>query len=136
MVWVDNDTWVKAGIEWCDGEPKISCVITNRGFSDWSTQSYPGFDGGKTVSLRLRLHKVHPGAEQGPALVFEIEDPSRPGTWAMARIASLQSGDKPWEMGCMTFSPLAAGGDASFTDFQLGPKKTTAHHADASEMVH
>jgi regulation of enolase protein 1 (concanavalin A-like superfamily) len=136
MVWVDEQTWVKAGIEWCDGEPKISCVVTNDGFSDWSTQLYPGFDGGKTVSLRLRLHKVHPGPGQGPALVVEVADVATPDKWAMIRIASLRSGDKPWEMGLMTFAPMAAGCHTRFTELHLGPKEKLVHDADASEMVH
>lgn len=33
MVLVDEQTWVKAGIEYCDGVPRLSCVVTNDGFS-------------------------------------------------------------------------------------------------------
>jgi hypothetical protein len=34
MVLVDENTWVKAGIEYCDAEPRLSCVVTNEGFSE------------------------------------------------------------------------------------------------------
>lgn len=79
MIVVDEFTWVKAGIEWCDGEPKLSCVVTNDGFSDWSTQLWPHFDPvARTVSARVRVHRVLPGTDQGPALVFEAA-PMSPG---------------------------------------------------------
>lgn len=55
MVLVDESCWVKAGIEFCDAQPRLSCVVTNEGYSDWSTQAWP-WDG-TSVSLRLRLHK-------------------------------------------------------------------------------
>lgn len=34
MVLVDENTWVKAGIEYCDAAPRLSCVVTNEGFSE------------------------------------------------------------------------------------------------------
>lgn len=37
LVYIDHDHWVKAGIEFCDGTPRLSVVVCN-GFSDWSTQ--------------------------------------------------------------------------------------------------
>ena len=39
MVFVDNCHWLKAGIENVNGQPKMSCVVTN-GCSDWSTQPW------------------------------------------------------------------------------------------------
>ena len=41
MVVVDENVWVKAGIEYTDGFPNLSCVVTNGGYSDWSTQRIP-----------------------------------------------------------------------------------------------
>ncbi len=29
IILVDNDIWVKAGIEYVDGAPRLSCVVTN-----------------------------------------------------------------------------------------------------------
>ena len=34
MVLVDENTWVKAGIEYCDAVPRLSCVVTNEGFTE------------------------------------------------------------------------------------------------------
>ena len=82
---VDDNTWVKAGIEFTDGYPRLSCVVTNNGFSDWSTQRWKPLDrpissaaeaaqqGGR-VSIQIRVTKVLPGPEQGPGLVFEAAE--------------------------------------------------------------
>lgn len=42
MVRADSENWIKAGIEVVDGTPKLSAVVTRDGYSDWSTQRYPG----------------------------------------------------------------------------------------------
>ena len=137
MVMVDESTWVKAGIEFCDAVPRLSCVVTNDGFSDWSTQQWADWDGAST-SLRLRVHRECPGPEQGPALVVEAA-PFHPGDtaataadFAFVRIASLRS-SKPWKMGVFCFSPIEQNGcEATFHYFQLGDKLKTSHDSDPS----
>eukprot|EP00299_Pterocystis_sp_00344_P014020 c6932_g2_i1.p1 GENE.c6932_g2_i1~~c6932_g2_i1.p1 ORF type:complete len:370 (-),score=98.43 c6932_g2_i1:34-1143(-) len=57
---LDSEHHVKAGIEFVDGTPRLSCVVTN-GFSDWSTAVWPHWDGTQ-VSLRLRVHKILQGS--------------------------------------------------------------------------
>ncbi|CAE7246924.1 REE1 [Symbiodinium sp. CCMP2592] len=110
MVIVDELTWIKAGIEFCDGVPRLSCVVTNHGFSDWSTQQWPHWDGSST-SLRLRLHRELPGPDQGPAVVVEAapwhpgDTAATPAEFAFVRIASFRSEDKPWKMGVFCFAP-------------------------------
>ena len=46
------DCWVKTGLEYVDGKCRLSCVVTNGGYSDWSTQPWPSFE------LRIRIHKI------------------------------------------------------------------------------
>ena len=51
---VDETRWLKAGIEFVDGKPRLSCVVTND-FSDWSTQAWAIGENG-TIHCKLRLH--------------------------------------------------------------------------------
>lgn len=140
LVLVDSQTWVKCGIEYCDGAPRLSCVVCNEGFADWSTQKLDG------MSLRLRVHKLLPGPDQGPCMVFEVARPepasdtapdqppskkARTEVWTFVRIASLRSKDKPWQMGPFAASPmLQRGGRATFHSMRIGPKLATAHSDD------
>ena len=138
MVLVDSTTWVKAGIEFTDGSARLSCVVTNSGYSDWSTQQWLDWDptAGAT-SIRVRVSKLSPGEAQGPALVFEAApwvdgaSAESPAPWAQIRIASLRSGDKPWHMGLFAISPIEAKGcSVSFHHVHLGPKKEPVHSTD------
>jgi regulation of enolase protein 1 (concanavalin A-like superfamily) len=128
LILVDSDTWVKAGLEYVDGKARLSCVVTNNGFSDWSTQVVD------STSLRLRVHKVLPGADQGPAMLMEAAETG--DTWTQVRLASLRSGDKPWRMGPFAACPTKqSGGWAEFQDFRLGPKVSTDHSSSAPVTV-
>eukprot|EP00930_Biecheleria_cincta_P058201 TRINITY_DN44053_c0_g1_i1.p1 TRINITY_DN44053_c0_g1~~TRINITY_DN44053_c0_g1_i1.p1 ORF type:complete len:231 (+),score=28.48 TRINITY_DN44053_c0_g1_i1:53-745(+) len=137
LVLIDENTWVKAGIEYCDGAPRLSCVVTNGGFSDWSTQML------ESVHLRLRVHKLLPGEDQGPAMVLEFAQggkheesgpalkKAKTGTWTFVRIASVRSGEKAWRMGPFAASPIEQkGGKAVFHKLNIGPRLDMAHQTD------
>lgn len=139
MVLVDDSTWVKAGIEFTDGSPRLSCVVTNDGYSDWSTQHWPDWDSeAQSTSIRVRVTKLLPGSAQGPALVFEAAPwvegvtAESDAPWTQIRIASLRSQQRPWRMGVFAISPIeAAGSSTRFHHIQLGPKQKPVHHTDA-----
>lgn len=40
LLYIDDDNWLKTGIEYCDGLPRLSTVVTRCGYSDWSTQPW------------------------------------------------------------------------------------------------
>ena len=144
MVLVDENTWVKSGIEYTDGVPRLSCVVTNDGYSDWSTQSW-SFDKcsddntDKTTSIRIRVSKLFPGSSQGPAMVFEAApvkslDESDSIPWTQIRIASLRSGEHPWRMGLFAISPIEAEGCyARFHQVSLGQKEKPVHAQTLSD---
>ena len=56
MVFRDTETWLKTGIEVVDGTPRLSCVVTRHGFSDWSTQPWPA------TSMTIRLSQTGDGS--------------------------------------------------------------------------
>jgi regulation of enolase protein 1 (concanavalin A-like superfamily) len=139
MVRVDDRCWVKAGIEFTDGVPRLSCVVTNDGYSDWSTQAWqPGNGVADAISIRIRVSKLLlPGTEQGPCLVMEAcaykegDGAESSGEWFQVRIASLRSGNKPWSMGVFAICPVANKGcRARFHHLELGAKCNPVHKAD------
>jgi regulation of enolase protein 1 (concanavalin A-like superfamily) len=122
LVLVDEGTWVKAGIEYfAVGGPHLSVVVTNNGFSDWSTR--PLTWDNHTISLKLRVTKVVHDLEQGAALYVEHWDKSL-NRWELARLLPVRSPAVSWRMG-----PAACAASAPVHEFQtvfskiyLGPK--------------
>jgi regulation of enolase protein 1 (concanavalin A-like superfamily) len=145
MIVVDDgldSTWVKAGIEYTDGVPRLSCVVTNDGYSDWSTQKWLSWDAHhKSTSVRIRVSKVEPGPDQGPAIVMEAaeyhdgDDVDDPADWFQVRIASLRSRGHPWEMGFFSISPVAQlGSQVRFHHMKLGQKVQLTHNSDSGTV--
>jgi len=147
MIFVDENVWVKAGIEYTDGKPNLSCVVTNEGFSDWSTQgiemdndSKVGEDGKQKVTIGIRVSKLRPGIIQGPSLImeacfFNTESEAlkeeKELKWFQVRIASLRSSDnQPWLMGIFSNSPTKQNGSkVKFHSINLGEKIEPVHDA-------
>lgn len=50
LLHIDDETWIKAGVEFADGHPRLGAVAT-RGYSDWSTAAVSSW-AGRTVRLR------------------------------------------------------------------------------------
>ena len=106
VAFVDHNHSLKAGLEYVDGQPRLSVVVTNRGYSDWSTMPF------NELSLRLRLHK------RDASFVVQVIPEDSEKKAEFIRIAHL---DGPKErakvnMGVYACNPEKSGGTAIFDD--------------------
>eukprot|EP00823_Brevimastigomonas_motovehiculus_P004089 TRINITY_DN2613_c0_g3_i1.p1 TRINITY_DN2613_c0_g3~~TRINITY_DN2613_c0_g3_i1.p1 ORF type:complete len:240 (+),score=62.88 TRINITY_DN2613_c0_g3_i1:56-775(+) len=60
MMRIDENNWMKCGVEFFDKKPHISAVVTNNGFSDWSVVT---LDEKTTMPLTVSLKLVRVSAE-------------------------------------------------------------------------
>ena len=104
MVWASEDFWVKSSVENEIGEPrKLGAVVTNHGYSDWSTQ-----DVNDSVTY-YRLQLIRHGSDY--KLSYFLESTS---TWVQIRLFHLF--DKPMvRAGIYACSPKEGGFRATFS---------------------
>ena len=112
MLRLDERRWVKAGIEYSDGERLLSTVVTKER-SDWSVTSLTG--DADEVTLRL--------TRRGGALLAQA---SQGDGFRLLRLADFPAPD-PVMVGVMCCTPERAGLRASFRDFRLGPPEGGLH---------
>ncbi len=96
MLRVDENNWLKCGVEFTDGHKQFSVVVTRDDQSDWSVMQLKGRVGAP-VTLRLTRH--------AEALRVEIKDGKR---WKLARLAFLRMPETV-EAGPMCCSPVGEG---------------------------
>ncbi|XP_064617665.1 uncharacterized protein LOC135481854 [Liolophura sinensis] len=114
MVRMDSHHWIKTGMEFADGAPSLSCVVTN-GYSDWSRFSWP------SKSLSIRVYK------QGNSYVMENKLPSS-DKWDYFRIAHLDTGDSPVQIGIFTCAPTDKGMSVKFNYLSVKHTDGYSHH--------
>lgn len=134
LIYLDSNHWVKAGLEYCDGSPRLSVVVCNV-FSDWSTQPWP------TTSVRLKVHKIN----QSNSLVVEAA-PMGSDDFHFVRIAHLStrssyngedvpadersgtSEELQWRVGPFAACPIAQKGcKVVFKNLYIGAKEPSLH---------
>ncbi|MEU6162178.1 DUF1349 domain-containing protein [Streptomyces sp. NPDC047130] len=118
MVRVDEDTWIKAGVEMNDGVPHLGAVVT-RGLSDWSLAPVPGWRD-RPVTVRA--------SRSGDAVTVRARVPEEP--WRMVRLAPLDPGAAA-TAGPFCCSPQRGGLEVRFTRFALGPADAGLHEDPA-----
>jgi regulation of enolase protein 1 (concanavalin A-like superfamily) len=105
MVRLDETTWLKTGVEFVEGVPLASVVVT-RGFSDWSVAPLPP----EMRELHLRVIR------QGGAI--EVRVAADDGEEMMLRLAYLT--DEPAiRVGPMCAAPDGEGFEVTFQDFAV-----------------
>lgn len=112
MIWISSSCWVKASVEYqVDGDNYLGAVVTNSGYSDWSTQP---LDRSITqFSLRLKL--------VGSQLM--VHQSLDGGRWQQLRMATLleRSPGEPVLCGLYLCSPKQAGFAVEFDRLQFDP---------------
>eukprot|EP00008_Paramoeba_atlantica_P006133 CAMPEP_0201489382 /NCGR_PEP_ID=MMETSP0151_2-20130828/22564_1 /ASSEMBLY_ACC=CAM_ASM_000257 /TAXON_ID=200890 /ORGANISM="Paramoeba atlantica, Strain 621/1 / CCAP 1560/9" /LENGTH=134 /DNA_ID=CAMNT_0047874965 /DNA_START=620 /DNA_END=1024 /DNA_ORIENTATION=- len=86
LLYSDENNWVKAGIEFVDGSPRASVVVTRDAYSDWSSQIW----GSNVTEVRIHIYR------QTKSLTVDVRK-SSDDPWQEIRVA-------PW--------PLQPGGDS------------------------
>lgn len=132
MLWLDDDVWLKAGLEMIDGAPHLSVVVISH-FSDRSLMPWPG------LSARVRLHKVP--APAGNCVVVEA-CAHESGDWRVVRIAPLiheldawERTAPHWHSGVYCFAPTTGPCRAVFDHLELKAREDTPlPHAQATAV--
>ena len=128
MVRLSPRCWLKTSVEYePDGPGQLGVVVTQDGYSDWSTQPFPKGEG--SVLLRVRregdVYIVEQGTDGTPQ-----PDSSTEGAWAQMRLARLSEGDKdcPVQCGVYACSPKGAGYRAEFDYLRIERGRLASGH--------
>jgi regulation of enolase protein 1 (concanavalin A-like superfamily) len=105
MVRLDEETWLKTGIEFVNGVHYVSAVVT-RDYSDWSVVPFPNYPG----SLRLKLKR------EGGSVTIEYRAPD--GEWVMFRTTYLSTAHE-LDVGRMAAAPDGPGFEVVFDEFRV-----------------
>lgn len=98
MVRISSQCWLKTSVEYePDGPARLGAVVTNSGYSDWSTQNFSGNE----VLLRVR--------REGSDYIIEFAEPAAQPQWTQIRIAHLHDEAGPVQVGLYACSPIGAG---------------------------
>ena len=115
MLRVDENNWLKCGVEYTDGARHFSVVVTRDDQSDWSVLRLEEQEG--PVTLRLTRH--------GEALRVQLRSDRG---WDLVRLAFLAMPETV-SVGPMCCSPTGEGLEVSFAHLELGPAIPRELHA-------
>ena len=107
MVRIDERRWIKAGVEFSDGQSMLSTVLTNE-LSDWATMPAPALPDG----FWLRV-TVANGA-------IRVQYSADGKVWPLLRLAPFPAAER-YLVGPMCCTPERAGLTVVFTEFVVGP---------------
>lgn len=111
MVRFSADGWLKTSVEYEPvGPSRLGCVVTNGGYSDWSTQDFPR----ERREVELRVRRV------GADFHVEFRDDTR-DSWSQMRVAHLVEGETSPSARCGLYacSPKDGGFEAEFRELRI-----------------
>ncbi|WP_275554438.1 DUF1349 domain-containing protein [Mixta sp. Marseille-Q2659] len=114
MLLADEQHWLKAGIEYNDGQPAIGSVLTQGG-SDWATGPFNG----DARDFWMRLTR------RGDALRLQYSADGE--TWPLLRLCRFVAA-QPCRVGVMCCTPERAGLEVNFSEISLTPPNGKALH--------
>ncbi|MBG6059148.1 regulation of enolase protein 1 (concanavalin A-like superfamily) [Cryobacterium sp. MP_M5] len=114
FVKVNDELWIKAGVELSDGEESLGAVVT-QGTSDWSLSPVPGW-AGRLVTIRA--------SRSGNALTVRARVADEP--WRLVRVAPLDA-DAAVSAGPFCCAPSRAGLTVNFTFWRITPADAGLH---------
>jgi hypothetical protein len=118
MVRVDENTWIKAGVELSDGIPQLGAVVTH-GTSDWSVAPVADWLG-QPVTIRA--------SRMADAVVIRARRGDDP--WQFVRLAPLSPTSEA-KAGPFCCSPEREKLEVRFTRFTIGPADRALHEDSA-----
>jgi regulation of enolase protein 1 (concanavalin A-like superfamily) len=107
MVRIDEQRWIKVGVEFSDGQALLSTVLTN-GTSDWAVAPAPALPDGFWLRVPVGAGDIR----------FQYS--AYGTTLPMLRLAPFPAAPR-YLVGPMCCTPQRAGLDVAFSDFTLGP---------------
>lgn len=116
VVYLDSENWIKASVEYGDENFQyLGAVVTNNGYSDWSTNSIPA----NVKSIWFRLSRREDD--------FCVESSFDGVNFTQLRICHMFSAKEVISFGIYACSPEESSFKASFSDFNLTECKWLAH---------
>ncbi|XP_045457425.1 regulation of enolase protein 1-like [Melitaea cinxia] len=116
MLYVDEKNWVKAGIEYTDGLPMISSVVTKE-FSDWGTGVFTG----NPNKFWMKLTKVG----NVVCIKYSIDNE----TWLLLRLCLFPVSEK-YFVGPMSCTPTREGLTVKFSGLKFSEPVKDILHSD------
>ncbi|QHM69844.1 DUF1349 domain-containing protein [Mixta intestinalis] len=114
MLMIDERHWLKAGIEYNDGQPAIGSVLTQE-TSDWATGPFNG----NARDFWMRLTR------RGNALRLQYSADGQ--LWPLLRLCHIASAES-CRIGVMCCTPQRAGLEVNFSEIALSPANDKALH--------
>ncbi len=115
-VYLDSENWIKASVEYGDENFQyLGAVVTNKGYSDWSTTSIPA----NIKSIWFRLSRREDD--------FCVESSFDGENFMQLRICHLFEAKKSIDFGIYACSPEDSSFTATFTEMTVSECKWLAH---------